>query len=113
MRVAASGGLAAVRVPDLIRLGARPSWHRTAEVLAQEVLGSSGAHATSLGKTVAASGTCRPWPGRAFRFTISASGDMLTFTATADPRRPEGGPAPGPGNQPGPLDPLRKRRLCQ
>jgi hypothetical protein len=83
---AASGRTAAVSVPGLTRLGSRQSWHGTAEVLGQEMLGSSGAHATSLGKTVAGSGICRPWPGRAFRFTISAAGDTLTITTTADHR---------------------------
>jgi len=80
VQAAASGGAAVVSVPDLIRLGARQSWHGTADVLGQETAGSSGAHATSLGKTVAASGICRTWPGHAFRFTISATGDMLTFS---------------------------------
>jgi hypothetical protein len=105
VQLAASGGLAAVSVPDLPRLGARQSWHGTTDVRAQEMTGSSGAHATSLGKTVAASGICRQWPGRAFRFTISTDGDVLTITATADHHRPEGGPAPGPPSQPGPARP--------
>lgn len=81
VQAAASAGLAAMRVPGLTRLGARQSWHGTADVLGQEVAGASGAHARSLGNTVAASGICRPWPGRAFRFTVSAAGDMLTTDA--------------------------------
>ena len=100
VQAAASGGAAVVSVPDLNRLGARQSWHGTAEVLAQEMIGSSGAHATSLGKTVAAGGICRPWPGRAFRFTISAAGDMLTITATADYYHHEGSPGPGQAASP-------------
>ena len=59
VQVAASGGQAAVSVPDLTRLGARQSWHGMAEVRAQEMVCSSGAHATSLGRTVAASCICR------------------------------------------------------
>ena len=110
VQAAASAGLAAMRVPGLTRLGARQSWHGTADVLGQEVAGASGAHARSLGNTVAASGICRPWPGRAFRFTVSAAGDMLTIAATADHRRPEGGPAPGPGSQPRPARPADGRR---
>jgi hypothetical protein len=103
VQVAASEGLApTVSVPDLPRMGARQSWHGTAEVRAQEMTCSSGAHATSLGKTVAASGICRQWPGRAFRFTISAGGDVLTISTTADHHLPEGGPAPGPRSQPRP-----------
>jgi len=105
VQAAASGGAAVVSVPDLIRLGARQSWHGTAEVLAQEMLGSSGAHATSLGKTVAAGGICRPWPGHAFRFTISAAGDMLTITAAANYYHREGSPGPGAGSQPTPARP--------
>ena len=42
---------------------------------------SSGAHATSLGKTVAASGVCGQWPEHAFRFTVVP-------TATCSPSLP-------------------------
>jgi hypothetical protein len=73
------------------------------------MLGSSGAHATSLGKTVAGSGICLPWPGRAFRFTISATGDTLTITAIADHRHREGSQGPGAGSQPGPASPEDRR----
>jgi hypothetical protein len=59
LQAVVSGRLAAVSVPDLIRLGTRQSWHGMAEVRAQEMTCSSGAHATSLGKAVAASGICR------------------------------------------------------
>ena len=109
VRAAACGGPAVVSVPGLTGLGARQSWHGTADVLAQEVLGSSGAHATSLGNAVAGSGICRPWPRCAFRFAISAAGDMLTITATADHRR-ESSPAPGTGSQPLPGRPEDGRR---
>ena len=110
VQAAASAGRAAMRVPGLTRLGERQSWYGTADVLGQETAGRSGAHATSLGKTVADSGICRPWPGRAFRFTVSAAGDMLTITAAADHRRLEGGPAPGPGSQPRPARPDDRRQ---
>ena len=39
------------------------------------------AHATSLGRTVAASGACAPWPADTFRLVINAAGDTLTVTA--------------------------------
>jgi hypothetical protein len=96
LQAAVSGRLAAVSVPDLTRLGTRQSWHGMAEVRAQEMTCSSGAHATSLGKAVAASGICRQWPGRVFRFTINTSGDVLTIRAMADHHCREGGPAPRP-----------------
>jgi hypothetical protein len=44
------------------------------------------AHATSLGRTVAASGICDQWPQVAFRLTVSSTGDVLTITATASQR---------------------------
>jgi len=87
-----------VNVPDLIRLGARQSWYGIAEVGAEGLTRSSGAHATSLGKMVAASGICRQWPQRAFRFTIDPGGGMLTITVSADHQRPE---ARGRGSQAG------------
>ena len=110
LQAAVSGRLAAVSVPDLTRLGTRQSWHGMAEVRTQEMTCSSGAHATSLGKAVAADGICRQWPGRVFRFTISTSGDVLTITATPDHHRREGGPAPRPGSQPGPAPPQDRRQ---
>jgi hypothetical protein len=110
VQAAASGVPAAVRVPDLTQLGARQSWHGTAEVRAQEMTHSSGAHATSLGKTLAASGICRQWPGRAFRFTINAGGDVLTITATADHHREECGPASGAGSKPRQARPQARRQ---
>jgi hypothetical protein len=99
-----------VSAPGLTRLGARQSWHGTADVLGQEMLGSSGAHATSLGKTVAGSGICLPWPGRAFRFTISAAGDTLTITTAADHRHREDSPESGDDGRSGPARPEDGRR---
>ena len=60
------------------------------------------AHATSLGKTVAASALCGQWPERVFRFTIDASGDVLTITRAEEHRRREASPAPQSGAQPAP-----------
>jgi hypothetical protein len=83
MSLAAAGKPVVLSVPGLSRLGARQSWHGMAEVRAQEITRSSGAHATSLGKMVAASGICGQWPDRVFLFTISTAGDLLTITPTA------------------------------
>jgi hypothetical protein len=96
-------------VPGLIRLGARQSWSGVAEVRAQEMTRSSGAHARSLGKTVEASGICGQWPERAFRFTIGSGGHVLTITATGDHHRPQPRSAPGSGGQPGPARPRHRR----
>jgi hypothetical protein len=71
---------------------------------------SSMAHATSLGKTVAASGICGQWPERAFRFTIGTGGDVLTITATGDHNRREAGPTPRPGGHSRPARPQERRQ---
>ena len=110
LQLAASGRRAVVSLPGLTRLGTRQSWHAVAEVHAQEMTYSSMAHATSLGKTVAASALCRQWPERVFRFTIDASGDVLTITTAEDPRRREASPAPRPGSQPAPAQWQGKRQ---
>jgi hypothetical protein len=110
VQLAASGGPAMVSVPDLTRLGARQSWYGVAEIRAQEMTYSSMAHATSLGKTVAASGICRKWPERVFRFTIGTGGDALTITATRDHHRREARPAPRSGGQSGPARPQDRRQ---
>jgi hypothetical protein len=44
---------------------------------------SSMTHATSLGRTVAASGICAQWPQDTFRLAISAAGDALTITTAS------------------------------
>jgi hypothetical protein len=80
LQLAASGVPAVVSLPDLTRLGIRQSWHGIAEVRGQELTHSSGAHATSLGKGIAASGICKPWPQSTFRFMIDAAGSVLTIT---------------------------------
>jgi hypothetical protein len=80
LQLAATGVSAVVSVPDLTRQGARQSWHGIAEVRGQELTHSSGAHATSLGKEIAASGICKPWPQSTFRFMIDAAGSVLTVT---------------------------------
>lgn len=99
VELAVGGNLASMAVPGLTRLGARQSWYGTAEIRGQEMTCSSGAHATSLGRTVEASGLCRQWPQRAFRFTITPAGDLLTITIVGNDRRAPR-PAPGPGGQP-------------
>jgi hypothetical protein len=78
---AAGGSPAAVATPGLRDLGARQSWYGLAEVCGSELIRSSMAHATSLGRTVAASGICVPWPQDTFRLTVSTAGDTVTVTA--------------------------------
>lgn len=97
LQLAADGTPARVDAPGLPLLGARQSWHGGAEVRARDMTYSSMAHATSLGKTVAASGICAQWPERAFRFTVRADGAVLTITAAAGHPRRQAPPAPGPG----------------
>jgi hypothetical protein len=86
LRAAAAGTPAVVVLPGLRRLGARQSWYGVAEVRGREVVRSSMAHATSLGKTVARSGACERWPGNTFRFTMSADGGVLTITTAKEAR---------------------------
>jgi hypothetical protein len=86
-------------VPGLTRLGAPRSWYGTAEIRAQKMTFSSGAHATSLGKTVEANGVCQQWPQHAFRFTVATDGDVLTIVI-ADQHRQRTHPAPRQSGQP-------------
>jgi hypothetical protein len=109
VQLAATESPAAVAVPGLTRLGTRQSWYGTAEIRAQEMISSSGAHATSLGKTVAASGICQQWPQHAFRFTVTADGGMLTIVI-ADERRRRAHPAPKPRKKPRTGQPPGKRQ---
>ena len=108
---AAGGSPAAVATPGLRDLGARQSWYGLAEVRGSELIRSSMAHATSLGKTVAASGICTPWPQDAFRLTVSTAGDLITIAGPASQaahllpppgnsrqHRPSLRPGPGPGH---------------
>jgi hypothetical protein len=81
---AAKGFPAAVATPGLQDLGDRQSWYGLAEVRNGEVTRSSMAHATSLGKTVAASGICAQWPRDTFRLIINATGDALTITTAGN-----------------------------
>ena len=99
VELAAAGNPAVMAVPGLTRLGARQSWYGSAEIRGQKMRCSSGAHATSLGRTVEASGICHQWPQHAFRFTITPGGDLLTVTIAGDHRR-EAPPAPGSVSQP-------------
>ena len=102
LQLAAAGERAVLSLPGLTRLGTRQSWSGVAEVRALEMTYSSMAHATSLGKTVAASALCGQWPERVFRFTIGASGDVLTIATAEEHRRREASPAPQSGGQPAP-----------
>src|SRR5215472_9362568 len=84
---AASGSAAAIVDLAGVRcLGDRQSWYGVAEVCGREMTRSSMAHATSLGRTVAASGLCAAWPERTFRFTIGATGALTVTVADQQPR---------------------------
>jgi hypothetical protein len=87
VRAAVRGSAATVDVAGVRRLGDRQSWYGIAEVCGREMTQSSMAHATSLGRTVAASGMCAAWPERTFRFTIGASGLLNVTTADHLERR--------------------------
>ena len=76
LQLAVTGAAVVVSVPDLARLGERQSWHGIAEVRGQELINSSGAHVTSLGRQIAASGICQQWPQRTFRFMIGTDGGV-------------------------------------
>ncbi len=119
---AAEGFPATVATPGLRDLGGRQSWYGLAEVRAGEMTRSSMAHATSLGRTVAASGICAQWPRDTFRLAISAAGDALTITTTShqaslagttgrqrQARRAPATPAPAPAARavPAPAGPAR------
>jgi hypothetical protein len=86
LQAAATGTGAVIALLELRRLGTRQSWYGVAEIRGRQVVHSSMAHATSLGKTVAASGVCERWPDRTFRFTISADGGRLTITTAKKAR---------------------------
>jgi hypothetical protein len=77
---------AVAELPGLSDIGERQSWYGVAEVCGRDVTRSSMAHATALGKSIAASGLCAPWPRRRFRFTIATAGDLLTISAIDAPR---------------------------
>ena len=89
LQLAVTGAAAVVSVPDLARLGERQSWHGIAEVRGQELINSSGAHVTSLGRQIAASGICQQWPQRTFRFMIGTDGGVLTITLAQKDHDPE------------------------
>jgi hypothetical protein len=87
LQAAAGGSAAIVDVTGVRCLGDRRSWHGVAEVCGREMTRSSMAHATSLGRIVAASGICAAWPERRFRFTIGATGALSVAIADQKPRR--------------------------
>jgi hypothetical protein len=78
---AAGGASTVVNLPGLVGGGDRRSWSGVAEVRGRDLTRSSMAHATSLGKMVAASGQCAAWPETTFRFAVSAAGDVLAVSA--------------------------------
>jgi hypothetical protein len=80
IRTAVRGNAAMVDGAGVCRLGDRQSWYGIAEVCGRQMTRSSMAHATSLGRTVAASGLCAAWPEHTFRFTVGATG-MLAITS--------------------------------
>lgn len=81
IQAAIDRGAAMVDVAGVRHLGDRQSWYGTAEVCGREMTQSSMAHATSLGRAVAASGICAAWPERTFRLTISATGALAITVA--------------------------------
>lgn len=86
VELALAGSAATVGVPGLRRLGNRQSWSGVAEVRGCELTWASGAHAKSLGNTVAASGICSRWEEVTFRLVIGSAGVVVVVT------RAEGGP---------------------
>ena len=90
---AASGPPAMVELAGLTSMGERQSWCGTVEVRGRDVTRSSMAHATSLGRVIAASGLCGPWPESTFRFTIATAGNFLTISAVDSRRTQRATPA--------------------
>lgn len=86
LQAAVNGAVAVVDVATVRGLGDRQSWYGVAEVCRREMTRSSMAHATSLGRTVAASGMCAAWPECTFRFTIGATGALTVTIADQLPR---------------------------
>ncbi len=84
---AAGGFPAMVATPGLRDLGDRQSWYGLAEVRAGDTTRSSMAHATSLGRTIAASGICAQWPRDTFRLVVHVAGDALTITTSQQDSR--------------------------
>lgn len=96
-----AGQSARVELAGLRDIGERRSWYGVAEVRGREVVHASMAHATSLGRVIAASGICVTSPAATFRFAVSAAGDALTIsTATGGPARLPA-TAAGPGKHAG------------
>jgi hypothetical protein len=86
---AAANEPARVGLAGLRGIGERRSWYGVAEIRGGEVIHASMAHATSLGRVIAASGICANLPAATFRFVVSAAGDTLTVSvATGGPAHP-------------------------
>jgi hypothetical protein len=86
---AAAGAPGVVELRGLSVAGERQSWYGVTEVRERDVIRSSMAHASSLGKIIAASGLCEAWPGSTFRFAVSAAGDVLAVSAAINPKPPD------------------------
>jgi hypothetical protein len=86
LQAAVSGSTAIVDVAGVRCLGDRQSWYGVAEVCGSEMIRSSMAHATSLGRAVAVSGICAAWLEHTFRFTIGATGALTITIADEQPR---------------------------
>jgi hypothetical protein len=97
---AAKGFPATVSTPGLPDLGDRQSWYGLAKVRAHEMTRSSMAHATSLGRTIAASGICAQWPRDTFRLVINDAGDALTITTSHHDSLTGETARHGPGHRP-------------
>lgn len=68
---AVDGGVARLSVDDIRQYGQRNSWYGLAVVSERRLVSAQMAHATSLGRVVAASGVTAKWPGEVFRLMIS------------------------------------------
>ena len=80
VELAVAGSAATVGVPGLRRMGNRQSWSGVAEVRGCELTRESGAHAKSLGNTVATSGICSRWEEVTFRLVIGSAGVVVMIT---------------------------------
>jgi len=100
IRLASTGGRAVIPLSGLRDEGERQSWHGTADVRGNQIVGSAMAHATALARIAASNGICEQWPGRTIRFAISATGDKLTIRAAEPSATPSLEPMPVPADKP-------------
>ncbi len=90
---AAGGGDGVLDCSDIRPSGDRVSWAGSASIRGSAVLSSSMAHMVSLGRVVAESGLCVPWPEETFAFSMSSAavlsagvGRVPSQAASARPR---------------------------